>query len=183
MNRGQCLILWGAAALLTVPHFIKDRRNSATETPAVLFYSPTAVVVRVSGNIEKPGIYALSRGATLESVTKMTMPGCAPIFAPAYTRNTPLTGGEVVNVAVVEGNRACITLGILPAWERIPLGLPLDPDILTETEWEYLPRIGPRLAHNIILDRQINGGFGRLEALERVSGIGPATLRRLKSYF
>lgn len=65
----------------------------------------------------------------------------------------------------------------------VPLGLPLDPDRLTAAEWEYLPRIGPHLAHNIILDRQNNGDFRRPEALERVSGIGPKTLQLLKPYF
>lgn len=183
MNRGQRLVLWGAAVLLVAPHFIKDHRASAPETPAVLFHSRTAAVVRVAGNVEKPGVYVLPHGATLESVTKLTMDGYVPVLPPSYTLNSPLTSGEVVNVTTIGGNKARITLEKLPAWEMVPLGLPLDPDSLTAAEWDYLPRIGPHLAHEILLDRQINGDFGHLEALERVSGIGPKTLQRLKPYF
>jgi competence ComEA-like helix-hairpin-helix protein len=39
-----------------------------------------------------------------------------------------------------------------------------------------LPRIGPALAARIVQDREANGSFGSLDALDRVPGIGPAVL-------
>ncbi len=40
-----------------------------------------------------------------------------------------------------------------------------------------LPRIGPSLADRIVRDREANGPFPEVAALERVSGIGPAMMR------
>ncbi len=52
----------------------------------------------------------------------------------------------------------------------------IDLDVATAQELNRLPRIGPGLAKRIIADRAQRGPFGSLEALERVSGIGPAVL-------
>ena len=45
---------------------------------------------------------------------------------------------------------------------------------------ETLPGIGPALARAIILERERNGPFRRIEELARVRGIGPATVKRLE---
>jgi len=45
---------------------------------------------------------------------------------------------------------------------------------------ESLPGIGPGLAARILADRRAHGPYGRAEDLLRVTGIGPATLARLK---
>ena len=49
-------------------------------------------------------------------------------------------------------------------------------------ELERLPRVGPSLAARIIADREANGGFDNADALDRVRGIGPATLRLLRPH-
>jgi competence protein ComEA len=45
---------------------------------------------------------------------------------------------------------------------------------------EALPRIGPSLARRIVEDRERNGPFHAVEELERVHGIGPATVETLR---
>jgi competence ComEA-like helix-hairpin-helix protein len=52
----------------------------------------------------------------------------------------------------------------------------IDLDVATVQELTRLPRIGPGLAKRIVADRARLGSFGSLEALARVSGIGPAVL-------
>ena len=56
----------------------------------------------------------------------------------------------------------------------------IDVDQATGEELESLPRIGPALAKRILDDRDANGPFGSLEALQRVKGIGPAMAKTLE---
>ena len=48
-------------------------------------------------------------------------------------------------------------------------------------EIQQLPGIGPTLAKRIVDDRDQNGRFASLEDLERVHGIGPATVETLRN--
>ena len=50
----------------------------------------------------------------------------------------------------------------------------------TETELESLPGVGPVLAEAIIAYRTEHGPFPTVDALDDVSGIGPATLDQLR---
>jgi competence protein ComEA len=55
----------------------------------------------------------------------------------------------------------------------------IDVDRATAEELLRLPRIGPALATRIVENRTVDGPFASLEGLERVSGIGPSTIRGL----
>lgn len=50
-----------------------------------------------------------------------------------------------------------------------------DVELLTE-----LPGIGPSRAEALIEERETNGPFESVDDLERVSGIGPATIDRMR---
>ncbi len=61
--------------------------------------------------------------------------------------------------------------------DLVALGQPVDINRASPEELTSLPRIGPVLARRIVEGRP----YARLEDLLRVRGIGPATLRRLRS--
>lgn len=60
--------------------------------------------------------------------------------------------------------------------ELAMLGQPVDVNTAALAELESLPRVGPKLARRIAEGRP----YASIDALERVRGIGPATLARLR---
>lgn len=57
---------------------------------------------------------------------------------------------------------------------------PLNINTATLKELQFLPTVGPRRAKIILDYREKKGGFKRIEELERIKGIGPATLEKLR---
>lgn len=49
-------------------------------------------------------------------------------------------------------------------------------------EWMQLDGVGDVLARRIVADREENGPFTSIDDLDRVKGIGPATLERLRPH-
>ena len=47
-------------------------------------------------------------------------------------------------------------------------------------EWMQLEGIGEKTAHRIVADRELNGPFRSIDDLQRVHGIGPATLDAIR---
>lgn len=64
---------------------------------------------------------------------------------------------------------------LAPATPRL-----IDVNSASAAELELLPGIGPTLAQRIVEDRERNGPFATVEDLDRVSGIGPRTIEKLK---
>jgi competence protein ComEA len=58
----------------------------------------------------------------------------------------------------------------------------LDPNTATWVEWMQLPEIGETLARRIVADREQRGPFHRIDDLDRVSGIGPKTIARIRPW-
>lgn len=58
----------------------------------------------------------------------------------------------------------------------------IDVNSATRAELGALPNIGPALAERIASDREANGPFDSLDALDRVPGIGPRTIDSLRPF-
>jgi competence ComEA-like helix-hairpin-helix protein len=56
----------------------------------------------------------------------------------------------------------------------------VDLNSASAAELELLPGIGPVTASSIVQDRAENGPYRTLEELDRVSGIGPKTIERIR---
>lgn len=59
---------------------------------------------------------------------------------------------------------------------------PVDVNAAGPDELALLPRVGPSLAAAIVADRGARGPFRSLDDLDRVRGIGPATLDGLRPH-
>jgi competence protein ComEA len=58
----------------------------------------------------------------------------------------------------------------------------IDANTATAQELARLPRVGMALARRMVADRDSNGPYTSLEALDRVSGIGPGLLRMVRPH-
>ena len=61
-------------------------------------------------------------------------------------------------------------------------GETIDPNVAEAAELDRLPGVGPSRALRIVREREENGPFAGVEDLTRVSGIGPASVERLRPY-
>lgn len=59
-------------------------------------------------------------------------------------------------------------------------GETIDPNVAGDEELDRLPGVGPARALQIVRDREENGPFRTADDLARVSGIGPASVERLR---
>ncbi len=61
-------------------------------------------------------------------------------------------------------------------------GETIDPNVAGDEELDRLPGVGPSRALQIVGNREENGPFRAVEDLARVSGIGPASVERLRPF-
>lgn len=141
------------------------------------------VTIRIEGDCPEPGIYCFYNEVPLGTVINVTVPFLRRISGRSGVIGKNLSSGDLVTIAVNKSEGIEITEGGVPVVEKMLLGIPLDPNGLTADEWENLPRIGPLLAKRIVVDRQYNGDFLSIRDLERVPGIGAATVKQLEEYF
>ena len=76
-----------------------------------------------------------------------------------------------------------VTVGVMPAGERMLLNVPLDINSMSETDFERLPGVGAMMARRIVEYRQYNGGKMRVEELLGVEGIGEKKYNKIRKYF
>lgn len=93
----------------------------------------------------------------------------------------PLAGSPDVAAAL---DSAAARLAADEAARSRPLdpGERIDLNSATEVDLDRLRGVGPAVAARIVLDREASGPFASVDALVRVSGIGPATLERLRPH-
>lgn len=70
----------------------------------------------------------------------------------------------------------------LTGGERLLLGMALDVNRATAAELALVPGLSPRLAAELVADRERRGPFSAVEEVERVRGIGPARLARARPH-
>src|SRR5688500_17653567 len=134
-----------------------------------------ALVVHVAGAVRAPGVYRLRAGAR---------GGDAVRRAGGARRRADLSA---VNLAaeVQDGRQVLVPMrapggGALVAGGPSTPGVPLDLNTATVEQLDELDGIGPSIAQQIVDHREANGGFGSVEELDRVPGIGETRLAALR---
>jgi competence ComEA-like helix-hairpin-helix protein len=134
------------------------------------------------------GVHFLASPPTLRTLLMQAHHPCnageinvaSPHFRPEIREDDTdlLAAGDRVTV----GERCLVRVDRMAGAARLTLGLRLDPDRERAEDLAALPGVGPALARAIVQDRARRGPFRSLDALLRVRGIGPATLRRVQRH-
>ena len=184
MERSGRFILFLAAAALASPLFFKGHGPSRNDgSMAFLPFTSTGVTVRLKGEMLSQGVYSFDKEVGAASVIKMTVPVPPSKMPDKVLPDTQLKNGDILEISSGLTQLSEFCLKKMNARERMLLGIPLHPDQMDYDDWGCLPGIGPALAKRLLEDRQINGEFNSIEAVQRVPGIGEKKFSSIKKFF
>lgn len=139
------------------------------------------LVVHVAGAVRHPGVYKLATGARVDDA--VTRAGGATRRADLAGLNlaAKLEDGRQVQVPVriAQAARSGATPAAGEAAAAAP-GQPLNLNTATLEQLDTLSGIGPTTAQNILDFREERGGFGSVEELGEIPGIGDVRLASLR---
>ncbi len=185
-------------AELPTPAPIRVYVLGAVATPGVYPLSPNAIVqdalAAAGGALPQADLAAVNLAASVQSGERIDVPLVPPTAAPtrrpppAATQPpgepTPIGGGPAATPI-----RAASTPRATQPGAAAPTAVSgsgetgkIDINTATAADFERLPKIGPSIAERIVAYRDAHGPFSRIEDLQNVKGIGPATFAALKDY-
>ena len=154
---------------------------------------PTDIVVHVTGAVNSPGNVTLSDGSRVLDAIKLaggtrddadeTRINMAAFLRDAMQIIVPYTGQEIDNVFVFSGGQnAGNAQGSTQNQSGGTSSGLININTATAAELQTLSGVGPAVAQRIIDFREAHGYFSSVEELTLVSGIGDATLERLRPH-
>jgi competence protein ComEA len=184
LSRNQ-VIGWAAALAVVVVlggRYLKqpggaEPASAAGSPPAVRIErsSPSgAAVVHVAGAVRRPGVYRMRPGSRIDDAVRR---------AGGATRRADLSA---VNLAAkVEDGRQVLVppktaAGVVAATAPGGATAPVNLNTATAEQLDTLDGVGPATAQKILDHRQEHGGFGRVDELAQVPGIGPKRLAAIR---
>src|SRR5215218_1128194 len=135
-----------------------------------------ALVVHVAGAVRRPGVYRLRQGARVAEAVRRAGGARRRADLGAVNLAAELQDGRQVLVPV----RAPGGGAVAAAGEGTAPGVPLDLNTATVEQLDELDGIGPATAQQIVAYREAHGGFGSVEELDQVPGIGETRLAALR---
>lgn len=167
-RRIRALVLLAAIALVAGLARVVARAWPAA--PGVAWIDAPGIPVELAGD----GVYFLPAPATLGALLARAGHDCTAVGG-----DRPLAPGDRVAVAAP---RCTVTVDRMSGAARLTLRVPLDANRDDADALAALPHVGPALARAIVRDRARRGPFRSVDDLERVRGVGPATLRAIRRH-
>src|SRR3954464_10518534 len=180
----------GAAAalvlvLLAAWYLARPRTEAAASAPPVATISVASegggrVIVDVAGAGHRPGVYRLAAGARVEDALRRAGGATRRADLSQVNRAAKLEDGRQVLVPV---RAAAAPAGVAAA--PAPAGTPAQPinlNTATLEQLDTLDGVGPATAQKILDYRQAHGGFGSIDELDQVPGIGEKRLAALREH-
>jgi competence protein ComEA len=156
---------------LTAPH-----RRKYARPPG-----PMPVIVQVGGKVRSPAVYDFPQAVAVSQVVAKAgglLPGLAA--DPRWDEIVVENGGRI-EVGADSAGRATLSVGEMAPSSLLALGVPVDLNRISARDLALIPGVSLSLAERIVAERGRRGGYGSLEDLKAVKGVGPVTLKRLSS--
>lgn len=174
------ILLWVLAGLVTAFVLARPRlggqRPPANAAPVKIQQAPAAtarVVVDVTGEVRRPGVYSLRAGARVQEAMRRAGGPTAEADLSSVNRAAKVADGQQVAVP----SRVDVAAGGTVAGAAAG---PVSLNAATAEQLDELDGVGPATARKIIEWRTANGGFGGVDDLAQVPGIGPKRLEALR---
>ena len=174
------VVVAGAALwyVRSLPQSVRVREALPAPGPAAASPSPATLIVHVAGEVRRPGVYEFRSGDRVIDAIDAAHGPRKDANLDGLNLAAPLTDGQQVLVPGSAGSAAGAGAVPQPGSVGVSDG-PININTATESELEELPGIGPVLAQRILDYRTDHGPFPTVDALDEVSGIGPATMDEL----
>jgi competence protein ComEA len=134
-----------------------------------------AAVVHVAGEVREPGVYRFRAPARVEEAVRRAGGPTRRANLDALSLAARIDDGRQI---VVPG-RAGAAAAAVPATDGTPQG-PVNLNTATAEQLGTLDGVGPATAGKILAYRQEHGGFGSVDELDQVPGIGAKRLAALR---
>jgi competence protein ComEA len=138
------------------------------------------VLVHVAGAVHRPGVYRLRAGARVVDAVRRA--GGARHGADLSAINLAQKLEDGRQVLVVKRAPGGATASAAPGLPGTAPAPPVDLNTATPEQLDTLDGVGPATVQKILEYRQEHGGFGSVEELGQVSGIGPKRLAALRDH-
>ena len=188
------LAAWGVAALALVLLTAWYLARSSAGEPAaavepVATIAPAAaaeeeggggrLVIDVAGAVRKPGVYRMAQGDRVEDALEKAGGATAHADLSQINRAAKLEDGRQILVPrrAPRGRPAtAAATGTAPSTPAQPVNL----NAATLEQLDTLDGVGPATAQKIIDFRAAHGGFGSVDELDQIPGIGEKKLAALR---
>jgi competence protein ComEA len=136
------------------------------------------LVIDVAGEVRKPGVYRMAQGARVEDALDRAGGATAHGDLSQINRAAKLEDGRQILVPrrAPRGRPGTAVAGASPATPAQPVNL----NSATLEQLDTLDGVGPTTAQKIIDFRTAHGGFGAIEELDQIPGIGEKKLAALR---
>jgi competence protein ComEA len=140
-------------------------------------------VVHVAGEVRAPGVYRLGAGTRVEEALRRAGGPTRHADLNAINLAAKVEDGRQVVVPRRAGAPAAGGAAPAPAGgEAAAPTVPVNLNTATAEELGTLDGVGPATAQKILVYRQEHGGFGSVDELDQVPGIGEKRLAALREH-
>jgi competence protein ComEA len=140
--------------------------------------APTNLTIDVAGEVVQPGVFQLRPGSRVQDAIMAAGGLTADANPNSLNLAASLVDGQ--KILVMAEGQAPVPQAEPERSIPIEVSGPIDINTATVEILDTLPGIGPAKAADIISYRQKHGPFDRIEDIQNVSGIGPATFENIR---